>query len=203
MKIKIIILVAFLLAMLAAYLCSFTVSEREFAVSVLRGSIDAGTVGLIGNTADDGQETTGVEALGQVGAGIPVFKPQANTRLLELIDMAEKAGAVAVGVDLDGVGSTNWEREGRSKVLTLIYDSGEDPPTEQEKAGARKDMEGYHGITFTVTLPGTITEAPGAEIKGNTAIWDIPWERFIDEGITRLEMKAATKLSLWERLFGG
>jgi len=90
-----------------------SISEMEFAEAVLSGSQDAGTIGFIGNTSDDGQEKTGVEAVKKVGSGIPIFKPQKNERLLELIKMAEDAGALAVGVDLDGVGSTNWERAGK------------------------------------------------------------------------------------------
>jgi isopentenyl diphosphate isomerase/L-lactate dehydrogenase-like FMN-dependent dehydrogenase/rubredoxin len=89
------------------------ISEKEFALSVLQGAKDAGTIGLIGNTSDNNQELTGVEAVSKVGWGIPIFKPQTNERLLELIKLAEDAGAIAVGVDLDGVGSTNWERMGK------------------------------------------------------------------------------------------
>jgi len=90
-----------------------TVTEMEFAVSVLSGAADTGVLGWIGNTSDEGEELTGIKAVERVGRGILIFKPQRNNRLLELISMAENAGAVAVGVDLDGVGSTNWERHGR------------------------------------------------------------------------------------------
>jgi len=89
------------------------ISEFEFATSVLQGAKDAGTIGWIGNTCDEGQEETGVNAVKKVGLGIPIFKPQSNEKLLELIKMAEQANAVAVGVDLDGVGSTNWERRNK------------------------------------------------------------------------------------------
>jgi hypothetical protein len=104
--------------------------------------------------------------------------------------------------------SYSWERPVKNgekqdfREFTLVYDTGGDPPTEQEKIDARSDMEGYRGVTFAVTLPGTIAGAPGAEIKGNTATWDYPWEKVIDEGITLLEMRATVKLGFWERLFG-
>jgi isopentenyl diphosphate isomerase/L-lactate dehydrogenase-like FMN-dependent dehydrogenase/rubredoxin len=88
-------------------------TEKEFAYSVLKGCLDFGTIGFIGNTSDDNQELTGVQMVKEVGSGIPIFKPQKNERLLQLIKMAEESGAVAVGVDLDGVGSTNWERAGK------------------------------------------------------------------------------------------
>ena len=90
-----------------------SITETEFAKAVLTGCKEADTIGWIGNTSDSGQETTGVDMVKEVGWGIPLFKPQKNERLLELIKMAENASAIAVGVDLDGVGSTNWERAGK------------------------------------------------------------------------------------------
>lgn len=90
-----------------------SLKEIDFAKSVLKGAKDSGTLGWIGNTSDVGEETTGIEAVKSVGGGVTMFKPQGNKRLHELINMAEEAGAIAVGVDLDGVGSTNWERHGK------------------------------------------------------------------------------------------
>jgi len=98
------------------------IPEMDFAVGILQGSLDAGTIGMIGNTSDDGQELTGVEAVRTVGGGIPIFKPQANPRLIELIGMAEEAGAAAVGVDVDGCGSTNWERMGKPVFRKSVSD---------------------------------------------------------------------------------
>jgi hypothetical protein len=107
-----------------------------------------------------------------------------------------------VSVLSTGLMSYSWKKEGNTREFTLVYDSGGDPPTEQEKTDASKDMEGYRGVTFAVTLPGTIAEAPGAVVEGKTATWDYPWEKVIDEGLTLLEMKATIKLGFWERLFG-
>jgi isopentenyl diphosphate isomerase/L-lactate dehydrogenase-like FMN-dependent dehydrogenase/rubredoxin len=90
-----------------------SIPEEGFAYAVLQGASDAGTLGWIGNTADEGKELAGVQAVKKVGVGIPIFKPQKNERLLELIKMAEDAEAAAVGVDVDGCGSTNWERLGK------------------------------------------------------------------------------------------
>ncbi len=90
-----------------------SISEFEFACSVLFGARDSGTLGLIGNTAVDGEELTGIKAVKEVGCGIPILKPQSNQKLLKLIKMAEKANATAVGVDVDGCGSTVWEKWGK------------------------------------------------------------------------------------------
>jgi len=101
------------------------ISEFEFATSVLQGAKDSGTIGWIGNTCDEGQEKTGVNAVKKVGLGIPIFKPQSNEKLLELIKMAEQANAVAAGVDLDGVGSTNWERRNKPVFRKSVNDLSE------------------------------------------------------------------------------
>lgn len=90
-----------------------SISERDFARAVLEGAKEAGVIGWVGNTADDGQECAGVEAMESIRYGIAIFKPQSNQRVIELVRLAERAGAVAVGVDLDGVGSTNWEKAGK------------------------------------------------------------------------------------------
>ncbi len=110
-----------------------SISELEFARSVLRGAKEAGLLGWIGNTADDGEECTGIEAVASVGVGVTIFKPQSNAKLIELFSLAERAGAVAVGVDLDGVGSTNWDKAGKPvyrkspKELRELADSTELP----------------------------------------------------------------------------
>ena len=101
------------------------ISEFEFATSVLQGAKDAGTIGWIGNTCDEGQEKTGVNAVKKVGLGIPIFKPQSNEKLLELIKRTEQANAVAAGVDLDGVGSTNWERRNKPVFRKSVNDLSE------------------------------------------------------------------------------
>ena len=98
--------------------------------------------------------------------------------------------------------SFSWQREGSYKVFTMDYETGEEPPTEADKAGAREEMAGYRGVSFSVTLPKTISEAPGATIEGRTATWDLTWEEIIDEGITELHMVARVKLNFWQRLFG-
>ena len=102
-----------------------SISEEDFAFTILAGSKEAGTLGFIGNTADEDKELVGVEAVRKVGSGIPIFKPQTNDKLLLSIKMAEEAGATAVGIDLDGVGSTNWERMNKPlyrKSISELYE---------------------------------------------------------------------------------
>ena len=57
----------------------------------------------------DSPDDLGVNIVGENnGWGIPIFKPQSQERLIQLIHLAEKLNVIAVGVDLEGAGSTYW-----------------------------------------------------------------------------------------------
>ncbi|HTY47811.1 MAG TPA: alpha-hydroxy-acid oxidizing protein [Methanomassiliicoccales archaeon] len=86
--------------------------EEDFYRAILKGAMAFGNFGFVGNTAlvpDD----TGLEAVKEVGAGVPVFKPQSQERLLDLLKKCDVPEVLAVGVDLDGAGSTTWARLGK------------------------------------------------------------------------------------------
>jgi len=88
-------------------------SEKEFQRGMIEGSKLAGTIGLSGNTVD-APDHPGVEVIAKLdGWGIPVFKPQSQERLLTLFRRCEQANVLAIGVDLDGYGSTNWALRGK------------------------------------------------------------------------------------------
>ncbi|NOX34671.1 MAG: alpha-hydroxy-acid oxidizing protein [Deltaproteobacteria bacterium] len=82
--------------------------ETMFCTSVLKGSKEAGTIGLRGDTwfytQEDNPSLNAMKACG--GYGIPIFKPRSQDVLKNLIEKAENLGCKAVGVDLDGCGST-------------------------------------------------------------------------------------------------
>ncbi len=110
-----------------------SLSEEEFQRGMIEGSKLAGTMGLSGNTVD-APDHPGVEIIGSNGGwGIPVFKPQSQGKLLELFRRAEKANVAAIGVDLDGYGSTNWALRGKplyrksERELKELVDSTEKP----------------------------------------------------------------------------
>jgi hypothetical protein len=98
--------------------------------------------------------------------------------------------------------SYSWEREGAYKVLRVSFDTEEDAPAKEDKAGALEEMAGFRGAHFTVTLPKEIAGAPGAVVSGNTAEWDFRWEDVIDQGLTRIDMEARVKLNFFQRVFG-
>jgi 4-hydroxymandelate oxidase len=82
--------------------------EEEFYLGLLKGAQAFGTIGMVGNTSTT-PDDLGVTTVGQnKGWGIPSFKPQSQDRLIKLFQLAEKLDVIAVGVDLEGAGSTSW-----------------------------------------------------------------------------------------------
>jgi isopentenyl diphosphate isomerase/L-lactate dehydrogenase-like FMN-dependent dehydrogenase/rubredoxin len=91
-----------------------SISEEDFAFSILEGCRLAGTIGFTGNTAQDYEIHPAIRALKRVrGHGVNIFKPQSQEVLLDLIKQSEKENAIAVGVDVDGAGSVNFTLAGK------------------------------------------------------------------------------------------
>ena len=90
-------------------------SEEDFCLATIRGCKNAGTLTLRGDTHFYTIENNpALDALEKEnGRGIPIFKPRSQDVLKRLIERAEKAGCPAVGVDLDGCGSTIMKRHGQ------------------------------------------------------------------------------------------
>lgn len=81
------------------------VTEEEYCDDIISGCLEAGTIGMIGDTGDPTCFEFGIKAIKKVnGKGIAIIKPRANDEIIKRIRVAEEAGAVAVGVDLDGAG---------------------------------------------------------------------------------------------------
>lgn len=91
------------------------IREIDFCRSVVNGSREAGTLGWRGDTwfytPEDNPALTVLRQ--EKGGGIPIFKPRSQDVLKRLIHLAEEAGCPAVGVDLDGCGSTIMARHGQ------------------------------------------------------------------------------------------
>ena len=84
------------------------VPEEALYRGLLKGAMSSGSIGLVGNTPESPNDL-GVKIVGENhGWGIPIFKPQSQERLLQLIKLAEEMDVIALGVDLDGAGSTYW-----------------------------------------------------------------------------------------------
>jgi len=90
---------------------SNAVTEEEFQKGLLLGAKLFGTVGMSGQTPSHAERHPGMD---YAEGGVLVFKPQGQAKLMEEFKEAAKAGAMAVGVDLDGCGSTNWASAGKA-----------------------------------------------------------------------------------------
>ena len=90
------------------------ISELDFDRAVIRGCRAAGTIAFVGDTAETFQDRPGMQAIREAGGwGVQIFKPREQAVLLSVIKEAEAAGAIAVGVDLDGAGSVAMALKGQ------------------------------------------------------------------------------------------
>ena len=109
------------------------ISEEAFYRGLLRGARAFGSIGMVGNTPTS-PDDLGIKIIGESGGwGIPMLKPQSQERLIQLIRLAEDMDAIAIGVDLEGAGSTFWTasdkmvyRKSESDLQELV-DSTEKP----------------------------------------------------------------------------
>ncbi len=92
-----------------------SITEYDFCRATIRGCRETGTLTWRGDTWFYTQNSfPSLDALEKEGGfGIPIFKPRSQDILKSLIERAEKANCPAVGVDLDGCGSTIMTRHGQ------------------------------------------------------------------------------------------
>lgn len=80
-------------------------SEEEYISWVISGCLKGGIIPMVGDTAVDSFFTTNLcELEKQGGNGIAIIKPWENANVIEKIKLAEKAGAFAIGMDIDACG---------------------------------------------------------------------------------------------------
>jgi len=107
------------------------IPEDAFYRGLLKGAMKSGSIGLVGNTPYSAYDL-GVKIVGENnGWGIPIFKPQSQERLIQLIKLAEEMNVIAVGVDLEGAGSTFWNasnkpvyRKSEKDITELVESTG-------------------------------------------------------------------------------
>lgn len=84
------------------------ISESELATAIVAGCLDAGTLAMTGDGGFPEVFESGIAALRQLGGpGIPIVKPGPNEDVISKFRVAEEAGAIAVGVDVDAAGFIN------------------------------------------------------------------------------------------------
>lgn len=88
-------------------------SEIEYIDSVVNGSVDAGTIAMIGDSANPTFYDIGINTLKKVnGKGVPIIKPKENPVVINSIRKAEEIDAIAVGMDIDGAGLITMALQG-------------------------------------------------------------------------------------------
>jgi len=109
------------------------IPEEKFYWGLIKGAQAFGTIGLVGNTTTS-PDDLGVKTVGEnKGWGIPIFKPQTQERLIQLFKLAEELDVIALGVDLEGAGSTFWKDQDKrlyrksEKDLQELVDCTEKP----------------------------------------------------------------------------
>ncbi len=81
------------------------VEEEDYIDDIVNGSLECGTIAMIGDGGNPDFYRWGIEAIKKVeGNGVAIIKPRENSEIIKRIRMAEEAGALAVGVDVDGAG---------------------------------------------------------------------------------------------------
>lgn len=80
-------------------------NEEEWAEAIIQGCLKAGTLGCTGDGADPAMYNSGVDAIVKAqGWGIPFIKPREQEEVYKYLHRVEKAGVLAVGMDIDGAG---------------------------------------------------------------------------------------------------
>lgn len=89
-------------------------TEEVFIDHIISGSRSAGTIGMCGDGADHSFYASGLKAISKNnGKGIAIIKPRLNEDIIKRIRLAEDAGALAVGIDIDGAGLVTMALKGQ------------------------------------------------------------------------------------------
>ena len=111
------------------------IAEADFCKTTVEGCKEAGTIGWRGDSYNyDVNTRYGIEAIRAAGGwGVKICKPREQTTIKSILRKAEEAGAIAVGVDIDGCGSYAMNTH--------------------QKPVARKSLEELQELVQSTTLP--------------------------------------------------
>jgi putative N-acetylmannosamine-6-phosphate epimerase len=165
-------------------------TEKEYISWVIEGCLSSGIYPMVGDTALDAFLITNLEELQNAGGnGIAIIKPWNNGQVIDKIHMAEKAGAFAVGIDIDAAGLITLALHGkpvgpksvedireiaRSTKLPFIL-KGIMTPDEAElavEAGVSAIVVSNHGGRVLDQTPGVEDVLPviAEKVKGKITI---------------------------------
>ena len=155
------------------------ISEADYCRATVTGCIQAGTVGWRGDVHTYSPDITyGIDAIREAGGiGIKISKPREQSIIKKILKKAEEAGALAVGVDVDGCGSYNMDitrisifRKSEEELRELAETTGLPfivkglmSPYDAEaaaRAGASAIVVSNHGGRVLDHTPGTADVLP-------------------------------------------
>ncbi|HHW55111.1 MAG: alpha-hydroxy-acid oxidizing protein [bacterium] len=192
------------------------VTDREFIRAQVDGAVAAGTLAMVGDGADPTLYPEGLEALRvHGGLGVPIIKPREPEEIIKRMQWAEEAGALAVGIDIDGAAFRYMNRMGEPvgpktlAQLREIIGSTRLPvilkgimtvkdAVAAVAAGAAGIVVSNHGGRALDHTPGTIEVLPEivAAVKGRIRV-------FMDGGIrTGVDVLKALALGAEAALVG-
>jgi 4-hydroxymandelate oxidase len=165
-------------------------NEFDMVSALVKGSQLAGSIGWIGDPANPSMYEDGLEAIRQAGVGIGIIKPRVDSKeIIELFKLAEKAGAIALGTDLDGAGLITMALKGQpvgpktKKQLTELIQSTAlpfivkgimtvDEAIQCVEAGAKAIVVSNHGGRVLDHTPGVADVLPeiARAVKGKVTI---------------------------------
>jgi len=168
----------------AEYNCGEGYSEEAFVTAAVLGAEAAGSIGWIGDAANLALFEAGLAAAKKSQRGVvAIIKPRAEIEeISRRFAMAEEAGAVALGIDLDGAGLVTMALQGqpvgpktvqelaairRSTKLPFIV-KGIMTPDEAElclEAGADCIVASNHGGRVLDGCPGVADALPDIAYK--------------------------------------
>ncbi|MGO9015681.1 MAG: alpha-hydroxy-acid oxidizing protein [Dissulfurispiraceae bacterium] len=167
------------------------ITEGEFIEAIISGSLLAGTLGMTGDAADPALWDSGMKAISSNrDRAITIIKPRAQKEIVSRIRDAEKAGAAAVGMDIDGAGLVTMALKGQPvspktvQEIKEIISSTKLPfilkgimtPIEADlavEAGAAAIVVSNHGGRVLDHTPGTADVLPeiANRVKGKLIIF--------------------------------
>ncbi len=97
----------------ASYNMGGSLSELEMAHCLVKGAEAAASLSFTGDGAENEIYEAGINAVSAAGGlGIPIIKPRTQDEIELRIRAAEEAGALAVGIDIDGAGLVTMAMKG-------------------------------------------------------------------------------------------
>lgn len=131
--------------------------EADFVMAMIGGSGAAGSMGMTGDGPGPVVYSTGIDVIrANGGRGIPIIKPRLAEEIVARIRQAEKAGAWAVGVDVDAAGIIGMVRAGE--------------PVGPKTVGAWREIITATDLPFIIKGIMTVEDAEAAVEAGVAAI---------------------------------